>query len=65
LYPKNRKKVGRLSRSESREKTSAPAGSRIYRILVGNMEEENHLEELDVDGRLILKCNFKNCSGTK
>jgi len=23
------------------------------------------LEELDVDGRIILKCIFKNCSGKK
>jgi hypothetical protein len=29
-----------------------------YRVLVGKPETDN-LEHLDIDGRIILKCNFK------
>jgi hypothetical protein len=30
-----------------------------YRILVGDLRERAHLENLDVDGRIILKWFFK------
>ena len=27
----------------------------VYRVLVGNLREKDHLEDLDVDGRVILR----------
>jgi hypothetical protein len=30
-----------------------------YRASVGNLRERNHLEDLGIDGRVILKCIFK------
>ena len=32
----------------------------VYRILVGKPEGERHLEDPDVDGRIILKWIFRN-----
>jgi hypothetical protein len=34
-----------------------------YRILVGKLREGDYLEELGVDGRIMLKCIFKNWDG--
>ena len=34
-----------------------------YRVLVGRPEGRNHLEDPGVDGRIILKCNFKKWVG--
>jgi hypothetical protein len=34
-----------------------------YRVFVGDLMERNHLEELGVDGRIILKWIFKKWSG--
>jgi hypothetical protein len=30
-------------------------------VLWGNLRERDHLEDTGVDGRVILKCIFKNC----
>jgi hypothetical protein len=34
-----------------------------YRILVGNLRERDHLEDIDVDGQIILKWIFKKQDG--
>jgi hypothetical protein len=34
-----------------------------YRVLVGRPEGKNHLEDLDIDGRIILKCMFRSEMG--
>jgi hypothetical protein len=34
-----------------------------YRVLVGNLKEKDHFEDLGVDGRVILNCIFKNWDG--
>jgi len=34
-----------------------------YRVLVGDPRERDHLEDLDVDGRVILKLIFKKLTG--
>jgi hypothetical protein len=34
-----------------------------YRVLVGNLRERDHVEDLGVDGRDILKCVFKKWDG--
>jgi hypothetical protein len=34
--------------------------SGAYRILFGKHERRNYLEELGINGRIILKCIFKN-----
>ena len=34
-----------------------------YRVLVGRPEGKNHLEDLDIDGRIILKCTFRSGLG--
>jgi hypothetical protein len=34
-----------------------------YGVLVGRPEEKNHLKDLDVDGRIILKLIFKKWNG--
>jgi len=31
----------------------------VYRVLVEHLRERDHLEEPDVDGRIILRCIFK------
>jgi hypothetical protein len=33
---------------------------RAYRVLWGDLREGDHLKDLDVDGRIILKLIFKN-----
>jgi hypothetical protein len=33
------------------------------RILVGKLKERDHLEDLRVDGRIILECVFKKYNG--
>jgi hypothetical protein len=35
-------------------------GRDVYRILVGNLRERDHLGEPGVDGRIILRWIFKN-----
>jgi hypothetical protein len=32
-----------------------------YRVLCGNLMNKEHLENLSVDGRMILKCIFQRC----
>jgi len=34
-----------------------------YRVLVGRTDERDQLEDLSVDGRIILKCIFKKWDG--
>jgi len=34
-----------------------------YSVLVGRPEGKNHLEDLDIDGRIILKCMFRSGMG--
>jgi hypothetical protein len=34
-----------------------------FRVCWRNLRTGDHLEELDVDGRIILKCNLKNSVG--
>jgi hypothetical protein len=34
-----------------------------YRVLVGNLSVRDHLEEIGVDGRIILKFTFKKWDG--
>jgi len=34
-------------------------GKGVYRVLVGKSEERNHLQDLGLDGRIILKCIFR------
>jgi len=34
-------------------------GRGAYRVLVGSLREENYLEDLDIDGRIIVKLIFK------
>jgi hypothetical protein len=34
-----------------------------YKILDENLKEEDHLKDLDVDGRIILKCMLKSPVG--
>ena len=36
---------------------------RACRVLVGRPEGKNHLEDLDIDGRIILKCTFRSGLG--
>ena len=31
----------------------------VYRVLLGNLMERDHLEDLGVDGRIILRCIFR------
>jgi hypothetical protein len=38
-------------------------GRGVYRILVGTPEGRNHLEDPDVDGRIILKWILKKWDG--
>ena len=37
----------------------------VCRVLVGKPEVKIHLEDLDVDGRITLKCTFKKWDGGK
>jgi hypothetical protein len=34
-------------------------GRGVYRVLVGNLMERNHLEDPDIDGRIILRWIFR------
>ena len=34
-----------------------------YRVLMGYLKERGHLEDLVVDGRILLKCIFKKRDG--
>ena len=31
----------------------------VYRVLVGDVREKRHLEDTDIDGRIILRWNFR------
>jgi hypothetical protein len=33
-----------------------------YRVLVGKLSERDHLEDLSLDGRIVLKWVFKKCN---
>jgi hypothetical protein len=33
----------------------------VYRVLVGNPRERDHLEDTGIDGRIILRWIFKKC----
>jgi hypothetical protein len=35
----------------------------VYRILVENPDEKTHMEDLGVDGNVVLKCIFKTWNG--
>jgi hypothetical protein len=35
----------------------------VYRVLIGRADGKNHLEDLGVDGRIILKHIFKKWEG--
>jgi hypothetical protein len=34
----------------------------VYRVLVGNSEGKNHLEDPDIDGKIILRWIFRKCN---
>ena len=38
-------------------------GVRFLNSLVGNLRDRDHIEDLDVDGRIILKRIFKKLNG--
>ena len=46
-------------------KTCGTYGERssAYRVLVGNLREEDHLEDLGADGRIILKVSLRGWVG--
>jgi hypothetical protein len=47
------------------QKHVALSGTREVRtgVLVGKPKERDHLEDLNIDGRIILKCIFKKWDG--
>jgi hypothetical protein len=38
-------------------------GRGVHRVLVGNLRERDHLEDPDVDGRIILRWIFRKWEG--